>query len=216
MFKSLAALYEYINQEKIQNIDIRFLNEEYTIKCFSIAPNHLSDKLFNCKKFQFNDYILHKLNINRCFLDPFLTHKTLVFYTNLDEHLGAMYKLLNSENNNKAILDFYLNNEQEQTDIETIANNNYLTPPPLDLDRDIRCELILALKTLNIDVITHYVGKDTMQNIVYIKANNNLMLLDQIEKFKYALLMVTNAYNKVIDLNKGVFANPCLLSQYKS
>lgn len=199
----------YIKENNIKNIEIRFLDQDFKVRSFSISCNILQKKIFNCKFFKFSKFSLLNLSYKRAFKDPFLVNPTLVFFTNLLEHNTSLNDLNNSLTKSYKleayIIRFFFTNKNSNYE-----NYNY-SVPPFDNNRNIRDEIVEAASNIGISVILSF-SIEKNGNTLLIKSATPLELLDNIEKTKYVILMVASVYNTPVDISSGIFAESCLLN----
>jgi hypothetical protein len=190
---------DLIDIKEITQINLRYINNlgywssiAYNIEEFDIFANlaHINID---------ENIVLGGLSKNRYFIDPFLPHKTLVFLLNRN-----FYNIGISAN---LILEYYLNDKM--LDENHGDNYNYLyLSKPFDKGADIRNEIVNALQSMDINVFCHYHNKNPNGHILTIKnAKDDLINCDNIQKVKYAILMMCNVYNVELDINKGIFVN---------
>jgi glutamine synthetase len=188
---------EFINLNEINKIDLRYVNNLGYWSCVSYNIKEL-DNLACLSNIKIDEnIILIDLSKDRYFIDPFLPHKTLVFLINKDT-----YDVKHNEN---IILDYYLNDKILDENYGDKYNYLYLSKP-FDRGSDIRNEIVSSLECLGVNVLSHYHNNKANGHILVIKnANNDVINCDNIQKVKYAILMICNAYNVQLDIKSGVF-----------
>lgn len=207
MFKDIKQLINFIKQENILNIDIRFLDAYSQTQSITLLPSCFPVNLFNVKSFKIKNYNLIGLNLLRSFKDPFSPHPTLVFITNIVDLLPSLLKLQQNNVSNKfdIMLSFHIyDNASNQS--------SQLLNFGVDNGKDFRSEVVLALREMNVGVSGHLAGSAPGEQIIYIRESKSISLLDSVEKFKYAVLMVAKSYNKTIDISKGIFGSNLYVS----
>ena len=202
-FKSISDVFLYIEKHNIQTVEIRFLDNKLLLRSFSLNPKLLSSKIFTSKYFKFNNFFLLGVSIKRAFKDPFLSHPTLVFFTNTVEHFKKLMLLKQQTVSSPYLVDFYIKGD--------IKYNTYeYSPPPFDNNREIRDEIALAASCMEIKISSSFC-KENNCIVLALQSINNLHLLDNIEKLKYAILMVASVYNQKVDITRGIFVKASLL-----
>jgi glutamine synthetase len=207
---TLEQIKNLISQNDISFIDIRFTNSSGVWQGLSFLAKDFNFDILNGLNFEGTN--IAPINLSRHFIDPFLAHKTLVF---LSEDAKAVLE---------PSTDFSLLIKVIFEILEDNINNLYSMPsidflaPPYDNAKDIRAEIVQALNAMNVKTYTHY-----MLNLQNNKSKHILMLqktidrmqnIDNIQKTKYAILMVAKAYKIKINTNFGVFkdySNPYIL-----
>ena len=196
----MKELKEIILSQDIVMIDIRYINHNGDWNSISYLSNHFNELFFK-NYIYIDDIVLNPLNKNRYFIDHFLSHKTLVFLTDIQSNI------IKCDKNTKNFfydLDFYIENDNDNEN-EVNIDNKYLSPI-LDKFRDFRGEIIASLLDFKVDIVKHYHSDlPNKHTIVISKNKDSFVNLDSIQKVKYAILMTANAYNIKINTKKGIF-----------
>ncbi len=200
-----------IDSEEIMSIDIRYVDNLGRWSGVSFVAKSFDYDILS-QSIQLNEFRLNPVDLTRCFIDPFLAHKTLVFLTDILE-TEDIIALQEKETNEMYQISFYFDN----TVIEhgKTTSKGSFSMAPYDEGRDIRTEICLALSEMGVDIVFHHHGDESNKHVILLRNNDNaLSMVDDIQKIKYCCLMVSKAYKLEINTDKGIFID--YLNPYKA
>lgn len=190
----------FLNMQDILYVCVKFIANNNQWVGVNFNYNSFN---FNSKSINFNNNVLVNLNASRTFLDPFVAYKTLVI---MADNKNTIY--INANNllsHNVFTFEFSVKNTNY---------NNLLSTCGVDLNHNLQAELVQALTSIGVNVVsfyTHATPAESVNTINIAVSQNNVQNIDNIVKTRYAIAWVCNLYK--VDIQKANQIFTCSLLQ---
>lgn len=192
----MKDILDYISLQGIQYIDIRLHNQNSMWCSYTIVAHDFSAKIVANVLNLSVDQLRFDLD-NRSFIDPFVSHKTLVLMLNIYEYNEDLL----TQYNNQEVYKYNFKFSSQEIIPEQFTNtyNYYQT----DMMKNIRGEIVLSLIDMKVPVVAHYYEKNDY--LVVHDENDVVRNIDNLQKIYYAIHMICNIYKIKYQSNFGIF-----------
>lgn len=206
----MIDLDQIIKDNEIIAVDIRYMGDDHYWSCISHSAQYFlkhHDDFFKNDFLIDNNITLKSLSKDRYFIDPFLSHKTLVFLTDKSPRGFLVSSYLDKFiNNNKYYYYFEITNKKHIKNTKNINDLHHMGTQ-FDAYRDFKTEIMTSLLEMGINIVSFYESNNKSYFVIE-SMNNPLFDFDNYQKIKYGILMLANIYEISINMEQGIFCDP--------